>query len=216
MGKTGKIANYEDIRQLPPKVRQMYIAVIQMLEEGADPANIRVSTITEKAGIGKGTAYEYFDSKEEIVAGAIVYQVQCVFDWLGSALEEKAGFREQIQFLLDEIEKKDGQKNCFFRFFHMMADNSEFSLLVREKMMTEAFLPGLPTSVFAKMLQRGVERGELRREIPMDYMIHCVFSHLLIYMLAITSGGLFRIDTASIRSMAYQGILNELEDRNNI
>ena len=68
MGKTGKIANYEDIRQLPPKVRQMYIAVIQMLEEGADPANIRVSTITEKAGIGKGTAYEYFDSKEEIVA----------------------------------------------------------------------------------------------------------------------------------------------------
>ncbi len=160
MGKTGKIANYEDIRQLPPKVRQMYIAVIQMLEEGADPANIRVSTITEKAGIGKGTAYEYFDSKEEIVAGAIVYQVQCVFDWLGSALEEKAGFREQIQFLLDEIEKKDGQKNCFFRFFHMMADNSEFSLLVREKMMTEAFLPGLPTSVFAKMLQRGVERGD--------------------------------------------------------
>ena len=50
----GKINGMEDIRQLPPKVCRMYKAVIQMLEEGMDVSDIRVSTITERAGIGKG------------------------------------------------------------------------------------------------------------------------------------------------------------------
>ena len=60
----GKINGLEDISQVPPKVRQMYGAVIEMLEEGMDASGMRVSAITERAGIGKGTAYEYFDSKE--------------------------------------------------------------------------------------------------------------------------------------------------------
>ncbi len=64
----GKVTGLEDIHHVPPKVNQMYEAVMQLLEEGADVADIRVSTITERAGIGKGTAYEYFDTKEEIVA----------------------------------------------------------------------------------------------------------------------------------------------------
>ncbi len=66
----GKINGLEDIHRVPPKVCQMYKAVIQMLEQGVDAGSIHVSDITEKAGIGKGTAYEYFDTREEIVACA--------------------------------------------------------------------------------------------------------------------------------------------------
>ena len=84
----GKISGMEDIRQLPPKVCGIYKAVIQMLEEGTEAGDIRVSAVTERAGIGKGTAYEYFDSKEEIVTCAILYQMRCMFGWLKETLEE--------------------------------------------------------------------------------------------------------------------------------
>lgn len=207
----GKINGMEDIRQLPPKVCRMYKAVIQMLEEGMDVSDIRVSTITERAGIGKGTAYEYFDSKEEIVACAILYQMKEIFGWLETALEEQGSFREQLSFLLTEVEKREQHKNCFLRFLHMMTDNSEFNRTLQKKMHTEAFSSYLPMNVFARAMRRGMEKGELRSDLPLDYMVHCLFSHLLIYMTAVTSGGFFQTEPTVVRPLIYQGILNELE-----
>lgn len=207
----GKITGLEDIHQVPPKVHQMYMAVIQMLEEGADALNIRVSTITERAGIGKGTAYEYFDSKDEIVACAIVYQIQCIFDWLGEELRKRESFREQLDFLLDAIDKKECYKHNFFRFVHIMTDNSEFNCMIRDRLSEEAFSPYLPKNVFGKILRQGVERGELREDLPIYYMVICVFSHLLSYMLTVTTEGCFHADHTAMRPLVYQGILNELE-----
>ena len=206
----GKVTGLEDIHHVPPKVNQMYEAVMQLLEEGADVADIRVSTITERAGIGKGTAYEYFDTKEEIVACAIVYHIQRLFSWLEETLEAQRDFRAQVTFLLDTVEQKNRCKEGFLRFVPMMTSNSGFDRMVREKMNEEAFAPYLPANIFGKILGQGVERGELRKDLPMDYMIHCVFSHLLTYMLAMASRDCFHMRETAIRPLVYQGILDEL------
>lgn len=206
----GKITGLEDIHHVPPKVYQMYVAVLQLLEEGAEVADVRVSTITERAGIGKGTAYEYFDTKDEIVACAILYQIRRIFSWLGEKLEEQGDFRQQVTFLLDVVEQKESCKTSFLRFVHLMTSNSDFDRMVREKMNAEAFMPYRPVNIFGKILGQGMERGELRKDLPMDYMIHCVFSHLLTFMLSIASRDCFHMKGASIRPLVYQGIMNEL------
>ena len=54
---------------LPEKVRLLYEAVLAMVTDGWDINRMKVSDITAQAGIGKGTAYEYFSSKEEILQG---------------------------------------------------------------------------------------------------------------------------------------------------
>lgn len=206
----GKITGLEDIQHVPPKVHQMYEAVMQLLEEGLEVADVRVSTITERAGIGKGTAYEYFDTKDEIVACAIVYQIRRIFSWLGEKLEEQGNFRQQVSFLLDVVEQKESCKASFLRFVHLMTSNSGFDRMVREKMNAEAFTPYRPVNIFGKIVQQGMERGELRKDLPMDYMIHCVFSHLLTYMLTIASRDCFRVMASDMRPFVHQGILNEL------
>lgn len=206
----GKITGLEDIRHVPPKVRQIYSAVIRLFEEGADVGKIRVSAITDMAGIGKGTAYEYFDTKEEMVACALVYQVQCIFDWLRNALEEKGTFLEQLDFLLDEMETREERRNCFLRLVHMMTDQSELNRIVREKMARDEFADYLPTAVFGRMVARGVERGELRGDLPLDYLTYCVFSHLLSYMLAVTTEEFFKVESSKMRPLVCRGILNEI------
>lgn len=206
----GKITGLENASQVPPKVRQMYLAVIQLIEEGTDENSIRVSTITDRAGIGKGTAYEYFDTKEELVACAVAYQLQCVFGWLGNALEERKSFGEQLGFLLDEMGKKGGCKYGLLRFVHMLTDNSELSRLVQEKISAEEFVPYRPEYVFGKALRQGIERGELREELPLEYMIYCVFSHLVTYLMAITAEGCFQVKPEVIRPLVQQGIMNEI------
>ena len=69
--------------ELKPKVKALYDAVLELLNENADVNTLTVSDITKRAGIGKGTAYDYFSCKEEIIAGAIIYdaQTQGVESW---------------------------------------------------------------------------------------------------------------------------------------
>ncbi len=209
----GKINGLEESSQLPPKVCQMYEAVTAMMEEGYDVGSIRVSMITERAGIGKGTAYEYFDTKEDIVACAILYQVRRMFSWLEEVLGERDSFREQLLFLLEEIGQENEHKSCFLRFVHLMTDRSEFSRLVQEKLKSRTAGADSPMNVFQRILSQGVARGELRRDLPLNYMMHCLFAHLAVYMMAAISKDFLYEDPALIRPLVYQGVLNELEER---
>lgn len=77
-----KMTGLEEPWEIPSKVLRMYDAVIQLIEEGEDASTVRVSMITDRAGIGKGTAYDYFDTKEDIVACAVVFHIQRMFGLL--------------------------------------------------------------------------------------------------------------------------------------
>lgn len=212
----GKITGREELEKVPPKVRQMYRAVVELIGEGAEIAELRVSTITGRAGIGKGTAYEYFDSKEEIVACAITYAIESSFRRLEAELLEKEDFCGQLEYLLDEIERKDDRKVCFLRFLHLLTDTSDFSDLIRQKLCMESISEGTsrrytPTTVFCKVLERARERGELRGDLPMDYMIYSLFSHLMLYMMAVTAKQGGGTEGAAIRPYVRQAILKDLK-----
>lgn len=51
----------------------VYQAVLRLIGSGADITSLRVQEIAAEAGIGKGTVYEYFSSKEEILRGVTAY-----------------------------------------------------------------------------------------------------------------------------------------------
>lgn len=212
----GKITGREELEKVPPKVRQMYRAVVELIGEGEEIAELRVSTITGRAGIGKGTAYEYFDSKEEIVACAITYAIESSFRRLEAELLEKEDFCGQLEYLLDEIERKDDRKVCFLRFLHLLTDTSDFSDLIRQKLCMESISEGTsqrytPTTVFCKVLERARERGELRGDLPMDYMIYSLFSHLMLYMMAVTAKQGGGTEGAAIRPYVRQAILKDMK-----
>lgn len=47
----------------------VYEAALQLIGQGVSPAALKIQQLADAAGIGKGTVYEYFSSKEEIFAG---------------------------------------------------------------------------------------------------------------------------------------------------
>ena len=51
----------------------IYQAALGLIAQGASPAAMKVQDIAQAAGIGKGTVYEYFTSKEEILRGMALY-----------------------------------------------------------------------------------------------------------------------------------------------
>lgn len=204
-----KITGSEDLDKIPPKVLKLYQAVNQLVAEGADPAGLRVSAITDRAGIGKGTAYEYFDSKEEIVIYAVVYQMQTAMAELEKGLLGEKDFRAQLNFLLDEVSAQEGRQNCFLKLIHLLTDDSQFSRQVQGVLDSAAHEKYRLIQLFRDLLRAAVERGEVRDDLPLDYMVFSVGGRVLAYMVAVSEGGL-QIELSRMRELVYEGIMGEL------
>ncbi len=205
----------EEFQEIPPKVLQMYDAVIQLIEEGEDASSIRVSTITDRAGIGKGTAYDYFDTKEEIFACAVVFHIRRIFRILEQELQKQESFEKQLAWLLYQIDRESNKKYCFIRMVHILTDNSDFSRQVRQKMMSDSFRRYHPVNVFGKILQQGMDRGEIRSGLPMEFMVYTIFSGLLTYMLSISTEECFHVSPEMMKSFVHQQIIRELCGKSN-
>ena len=58
------------------KETALYEAVFRLLARGEKMYSVTVQQIAEEAGIGKGTVYEYFTSREEIISKAMAYRLR--------------------------------------------------------------------------------------------------------------------------------------------
>lgn len=210
----GRIKGLEDKSQLPQKVLQMYEAVAQLMEEGADINNIRVSTITDRAGIGKGTAYDYFDTKEEIIACAILFQMKTLTETIKQQMTGLENFSEQVTFLFDALENEDIKQSCFLQYVHNLTDNSPIAELVRTRMLDKSFEEHSIWNLMQNWLEQGIANGEVRDDLPMEYLIYTIFSKLVTFLGFYAMKDLVQLDVDKIRPYAKKSILEELCKKN--
>ena len=64
-------------------------------------ASVTVAEIADHAGIGKGTVYEYFSSKDELLFAVFKWMNDKIFERIRSLLDEGGSTRERLQRLLD-------------------------------------------------------------------------------------------------------------------
>jgi AcrR family transcriptional regulator len=107
----------EKIKDPPEKMRLMYEAVSELLREHREPSTIKVSEITAKAGIGKGTAYEYFSSKEELISHALMYEYSNKIQKLAVSAFMPEHFRERCYRVMDWIRNNKEYNLMFSQMF---------------------------------------------------------------------------------------------------
>lgn len=79
----------------------IYQGVLRLLESGADIYALKASDIAAAAGIGKGTLYNYFSSKEEIILSTIRYTMEEHLRRLREAMDQKPDFSGKLHCALD-------------------------------------------------------------------------------------------------------------------
>lgn len=82
------------VTQYSPKEIRILNSVADLLLEGVSLHNIKVADIAAKAEIGKGTVYEYFSSKEEIISKAVIYRIQRELEAVAGEIESAHDFRQ--------------------------------------------------------------------------------------------------------------------------
>lgn len=137
-------------------------AAEELMCESSDK-DISVELIAKKAGIGKGSIYYYFESKDDIVNAVIERSYAIAIkeyfnDVYGSSdplTKIKALFRSVIK-----QEFGDKRKNIIV-YFHLQ-DN----LLLHMKMMMTAVKTISP--ILTKLLEEGVANGSIRTDYPKE------------------------------------------------
>lgn len=178
----GKITGYEKEHELPKKVRQLYTAVLELIAEGIDVNTIKVSDITQKAGIGKGTAYDYFDTKEDIIICALIYAVSGMIRRIKEELSQYHTFREQIEQLFATVEQEMIERECFMRFVHMMTDSSFCGRALQQRAALDEHRECNAMLLMREMVETGQKRGEVVEHLPMEYIVYSLMSKLLTYL----------------------------------
>ena len=83
----------------------IFNAAIKLLESTANHSDIKISDIAKDASVGKGTVYEYFDSKNELLQLAVIYGIEQQFLKLKN-LKVDGGFRESFSIVMESLDRK--------------------------------------------------------------------------------------------------------------
>lgn len=192
----------------------MYKAVIEMVQEDYDINSIKVSDITSRAGIGKGTAYEYFSNKEEIIVKALLYDTYTHIKKIEAILKENKKYKEKFFLLLNYLEdnlpytKGVGSLMKMFSGTYEIKDDIKKELekihkkficplTYVEKMIDDFMIQGTEEKLYTQ------ENVILRRSVFVTQItgyIYCIMNHYY--------GGAFSKEEA--REFSYQSIVKLL------
>ncbi|MGN0400373.1 MAG: TetR/AcrR family transcriptional regulator [Blautia sp.] len=176
-------------KTLCEKERLMFQAVIELIEEGMDIYSMKVSDITSRAGVGKGTAYEYFSSKEELIAKALFWTGNHHFQDVLQNIQEKTGLKEQLGTIFDFMENvvcKDRGCQQIFRL-------SEQSCTIKENLGRELKKCGELSRYVEKTLDMitisGKEEGTIHRDFSDEQVRILLMQSFLGYFIYLTGSG---------------------------
>ncbi|MBP5529921.1 MAG: helix-turn-helix transcriptional regulator, partial [Lachnospiraceae bacterium] len=91
----------KEMENLPDKEVKIYAAVGELIKEGKDVMSLTISEISNRAGIGKGTTYEYFESKEEIIFKALHYFVIDSLKVVLLKMLDEGSFKDKFYSVMD-------------------------------------------------------------------------------------------------------------------
>ncbi|MBQ5334153.1 MAG: TetR/AcrR family transcriptional regulator [Oscillospiraceae bacterium] len=141
--------------------RELILDAAEALLCGASDKDISVEMIAKKAGIGKGSIYYYFESKEDIVDAVIERSYSlAVREYFGDVYgSNNALFKIKALFgAVIKQEFRDKRKNIIVNFH--VQDN----LMPHMKMMMTAVKTISP--ILTKLLEEGVKDGSFHTDYP--------------------------------------------------
>lgn len=148
-----KIVNKEEKRK---RIAQSSIELL--LEKGI--RNLTVSEVAQKANIGKGTIYQYFQSKEDIVFEIINAYTSEVILELNDSLQKAATCREKVliffDFFMNDSQKNKDALKVYQEYLGINLSSKNEAMSCYNTQCSQQF-----EIIFEQIIQEGIEKKEL-------------------------------------------------------
>ena len=206
------VESYEkyEVEEYPPKVKAMYEAVLELFASGRELSTLKVSEITEKAGIGKGTAYEYFSTKEEIIVGALEYEAGRQMKIINNLIETNRKFREIIMTGFELMETALIKNRGFAMITQMVRGNTLAGENVLNELEKHKEGCNIAADMSKKVANLALEENLIKEKD--EYKIQtAIISQVLGYAFFMTGMGSCRgTEKEQAKEIAYENILKLL------
>ncbi|MGI6152910.1 MAG: TetR/AcrR family transcriptional regulator [Christensenellaceae bacterium] len=167
-------------QEFQPKEIDIFKGIIGLIKQGKPPYALTAAEIAAAAGIGKGTLYEYFSSKDESIEKAVLYHIYESIEGVLRALETRKGFREKYYVLMELIEKNVASVPYFDLLNSVMQRHMKTVMCDKE---TLAELRSIASGVIRKLVEAGKEEGLFRAGGDTAYVYVAIYSALTGYTL---------------------------------
>ncbi len=199
--------------KLAPKAKAVYHAVIALFAEGADLNSLTVAEIAEKAGIGKGTVYEYFKNKEEMIAGALFYQMKESCENLYEELGREKNMYDKMDKILSNMEKEMTEISFFIRALYVMLDNSSISGRLRELWCAKGKKEVPVVDLMRRVIDDEIGTEEGVGEEDRDYLVMTVLSRLACFAIyQFGTGERLSVDKKTMRERICRDACRDVEN----
>lgn len=168
-------------QQRRERERAVYDAMLALGQQGSDLSALTVKQIAEAAGMGKGTVYEYFSSKEEILQGLTVYCLDRELDVLEAALAPCATLSAAEDAALSYLEVLLRERIGVYQVVEQALRKSMQLLQHENVTRVNARLRGILTV----LLDRLRAAGEISSSVDNSYGVFAVISACLTCTIAI-------------------------------
>jgi len=152
-------------------LNRLFVAAMELFARKGF-ATTKVEDITEAADVGKGTFFNYFPSKEHVLAHFAGKQAAKVEHCLGLAKQGDVGTHEVLSSLARDLARVPGKSPEMARALVLsLLGNAEVRDFILHEMENGR-------AMIAEIMKLGQERGELRRDLdPID--MACAFQQSL-------------------------------------
>ncbi len=171
-----------------------------MIFGGVQLSDIKVADIAAEAGIGKGTIYEYFSSRDHIFNELLLYEFSIIKDSFKLILEKKIGFKEKLYELLVIASAKSGETKLLLDAF---AESGGIS----RKTDTIMFCGNSLTELAKRLLKDAEEEGCIPIQNN-DFSWRCAFTHGIVSVLIYGNGP--HLLPGYTKEQAFMKIVNEV------
>jgi AcrR family transcriptional regulator len=183
--------------------RAILAATLELIAE-VGVHEFRTEDVAARAGVGKGAIYRRYGSKDDLVTAAVAALVSEEI-----AIPDTGSTREDLLVLMREaVELYCGSLagRLMPNLVGAMAQKPELARAVRE-----SFLTGRRAAL-AAVLERGVERGDLRPDLDVELALD-VLGGPLFYRLLITGGPLDEQLAEGVADLIVRGFALETPSR---
>jgi AcrR family transcriptional regulator len=197
--------NYND------KELAIFNGVIDLIKKGANIYSVTVSEIAKASGVGKGTIYDYFSTKEEVISKSILYNIEKETNSAISRIESKTDFKSQYYEALKIIVENFDNK---FSTINLLLSTGSFDELyeyiIDEKHIIPYYIQRIE-DVIDNLLLMGYEEGIITAEENQYYkrmVITCSIAGFLSYIN--NKERYLDIDTQKAMDMSYKMVIKSL------
>ena len=154
---------------------KVYEAALALTSQGVSPAAMTIQQLADAAGIGKGTVYEYFSSKEEILQGVARYCFAHENERIAARFDRCRTLVDLENELVDYLQEVAAQRMSTYRLLA-----SSFGQQAALPECTDACRSQL-TALTDALVARLQAAGEIDPGLTMDACRTSIFCTCLLY-----------------------------------